>query len=151
VEPAAGEADDAGTEVIPLAKLEVLLHHASKKSMKSLLSRLFCLGLLCVSSSCGWKPQVDPAPITEPWASMDLPVKEDAVVWGSTPTEFKAVHKDGRPLVSSAYALALTKLGWSQTKKEMGDIDYYYFEKSGETLEVQLYDFHNTGVIIRKK
>ncbi len=82
---------------------------------------------------------------------MDLPVKEDAVVWGSNATQFKAVHKDGRPLVSSAYILALTKAGWTQTKKDMGSIDYYDFEKGGEKLQMQLYDFHNTGVIIDKK
>jgi len=82
---------------------------------------------------------------------MDLPVKENAVVWGSEPTKFKAVHKDGRPLVSSAYNLALAKAGWNQTKKEMGSIDYYYFEKGGEKLQMEIYDFHNTGVIIEKK
>lgn len=113
------------------------------------------LGVLGVTllglSSCKWKPEVTAVPITEPWAAMGLPVKENAVVWGSTPTQFKAVHKDGRPLVSSAYAVALMKAGWVQTKKDLGALDYYDFEKGGEKLQLELYDFHNTGVIIEKK
>ena len=118
------------------------------------MQRRFLLGLLGIAllglSACGWKPQVTATPITEPWASMDLPVKENAVVWASTPTELKVVHKDSRALVYTAYNLALAKAGWMPTKKENGDIDYYYYAKGAEKLEMQLYDFHNTGVIIKK-
>ena len=39
-------------------------------------------------TACGWKPDVTAVPVTPPWSAMNLPVKDNAVVWASTPTEF---------------------------------------------------------------
>ena len=65
-----------------------------------------------VLSACGWNPDVTPVQITEPWASMNLPVKEDAVVWGSTDKQFKAAHKADRKAVTTKYVEALTAKGY---------------------------------------
>jgi hypothetical protein len=82
---------------------------------------------------------------------MNLPVEKDAVVWASTPTQFKAVHKAGRAEVGKAYLDALDKAGWKLTKTDKNSMDYFYFEKGGEKLVLNVYDFENTGVIIDKK
>ncbi len=102
-------------------------------------------------AACGWKPTVTAVPLTAPWTAMNLPVEKDAVVWGSTPTQFKAAHKAGREEIGAAYALALTKAGWKQTKKDLGTMDFYDFEKGAEKISLNVYDFENTGVIIDKK
>ena len=47
-------------------------------------------------AACGWKPEVTAVPLTAPWNAMNLPVKENAVVWKSEPNEFRAVHKDDK-------------------------------------------------------
>lgn len=50
--------------------------------------------------SCGWKPEVTAVPMTAPWSAMNLPVKENTVVWKSEPNEFRAVHKDDKKTVT---------------------------------------------------
>lgn len=104
-----------------------------------------------IFTGCGWNPSVKAVPISEPWTSMGLPVEKDAVVWASTSTQFKAVHKAGRPEIAAAYIAALTKGGWKNTKKETGAMDDYDFEKGAEKLHLNVYDFEKTGVIIDKK
>ena len=111
----------------------------------------FVVAALLSLSACGWKPSVQPVAITEPWASMNLPVKENAVVWASTNKQFKAVHKEGRAEIGKAYLAALAKAGWKMTKQDMSAQDYFDFEKGGEKIVLEVYDFENTGVIIDKK
>ena len=118
--------------------------------MKHVLLSLMIFAVLSLSA-CGWKPSVKAVPLTEPWASMNLPVEKDAVVWASTPTQFKAVHKAGRAEVGKAYLEALNKAGWKMTKQDMGSMDFFDFEKGGEKIVLNVYDFENTGVIIDKK
>lgn len=111
----------------------------------------FVVAALLSLSACGWKPSAQPVAITEPWASMNLPVKENAVVWASTDKQFKAVHKEGRAEIGKAYLAALAKAGWKMTKQDMSSQDYFDFEKGGEKIVLEVYDFENTGVIIDKK
>lgn len=118
-----------------------------KMILAFMLAALVAVGL----AACGWKPSVTAVPIGAPWNSMNLPIDKDAVVWGSTPAQFKAVHKAGRDEIGAAYILALTKAGWKQTKKDMGSMDFYDFEKGSEKIQLNVYDFENTGVIIDKK
>ena len=120
--------------------------------MKKTMKTFIWVALIAISlSACGWKPTVTAVPLTSPWKEMSLPVEKDAVVWGSTPTQFKAVHKAGRAEIGAAYILALTKAGWKQTKKDLGSMDFYDFEKGTEKISLNVYDFENTGVIIDKK
>ena len=118
-----------------------------KNTLIFILAALIAIG----SAACGWKPSVTAVPLTAPWVSMNLPVEKDAIVWGSTPLQFKAVHKAGRSEIAAAYILALTKAGWKQTKKDLGSMDFYDFEKDSEKIILKVYDFENTGVIIDKK
>ena len=118
--------------------------------MKSVLLSLIIFAVLSLSA-CGWKPSVTAVPLTAPWTSMNLPVEKDAVVWASTPTEFKAVHKAGRSEVGLKYLEALTKNGWTITKRDTGSMDFFYLEKGGEKIRLNVYDFENTGVIIDTK
>lgn len=118
--------------------------------MKHVLLGLMIFAVLSLSA-CAWKPSVTAVPLTPPWTSMNLPVEKDAVVWASTPTQFKAVHKAGRAEVGKAYLDALDKAGWKLTKTDMGSMDFFDFEKGGEKIQLNVYDFENTGVIIDKK
>ncbi|MEQ1641878.1 MAG: hypothetical protein ABL959_00370 [Pyrinomonadaceae bacterium] len=121
-----------------------------KKTSIALVALLF---IALTLAACGWKPEVTPVPITAPWAGMNLPVKENAVVWGSTPTEFKAVHKDDKKTVTKNYTEALKAQGWTLGKFDTESSGAYVADmtKTGETISVRIYDFNNTGVIIEKK
>ncbi len=99
-------------------------------------------------SACGWNPSVTAVPITAPWDSMNLPVKEDARVWSSNATELKVAHKAGKSEVLAAYEKALTASGWKSAGAEAGTV---IFRKEGKTLEAEIYDFENTGVILTMK
>ena len=103
-------------------------------------------------TACKWKPSVTAVTITKPWSELKLPIEKDAVVWGSTETQFKAVHKDDRKKVADAYKKALEAAGLKMIKFEPAkDMEYYTFEINGIKLEAQFYDFDNTGVIIDVK
>jgi hypothetical protein len=104
-------------------------------------------------AACGWNPSVAEVPITAPWDKMNLPVKDDARVWASDDKTLKVVHKDDRREVAQEYLDALEKDGWKLTAQP-GVRDSgvtFNFEKGGQKIEVDVYDFENTGVIIEKK
>lgn len=103
--------------------------------------------------SCGWSPEVKAVPITAPWSGMNLPVRENAVVWGSTEQQFKAVHKDDKKTVTRNYTEALKAQGWTLGKFDTEASGAYEAElqKGGEKLSLRVYDFDNTGVIIEKQ
>ncbi len=107
---------------------------------------------VCLAASCGWKPEVTAVPITAPWSAMNLPVKENAVVWKSEPTEFRAVHKDDKKTVTKNYTDALKAQGWELGKfDESGDRYIVEMNKGTEKIGLEFYDFDNTGVVIEKK
>ncbi len=102
-------------------------------------------------SACGWKPEVTAVPITAPWSQMNLPVKENAVVWESSDRIFKAVHRDDKKTILKNYTEALQAQGWEPLKFDH-PTDRYVVEmkKGAELIEIEIYDFHNTGVIIKR-
>src|SRR5918997_1579092 len=104
-------------------------------------------------TACGWNPSVAEVPITAPWDKMNLPVKDDARVWASDDKTLKVVHRAARREVAQNYLNAFEKDGWKLTAqpdvREHGVT--FKFEKSGQKIEVDVYDFENTGVIIEKK
>jgi hypothetical protein len=124
-----------------------------EKNMKKSLVVVLGVALLSIGlSACGWKPEVPPVPLTKPWAAMNLPVKENAVVWKSEPNEFRAVHKDDKKTVTKNYTDALKAQGWTVSKFDQnGDRYYVEMSKGTETLNLEFYDFNNTGVLIEKK
>lgn len=102
--------------------------------------------------SCGWKPEVTAVPLTAPWSALNLPVKENAVVWKSDPNEFRAVHKDDKKTVTKNYTDALKAQGWQVGKfDQVGDRYYVEMSKGSEKLNLEFYDFNTTGVLIEKK
>ncbi|HEY0546973.1 MAG TPA: hypothetical protein VGC91_16465 [Pyrinomonadaceae bacterium] len=108
---------------------------------------------LCLAA-CGGKPNVTAVPITPPWSTMNLPVKENAVVWGSTPQEFKAVHTEDKKTVMGKYVDALKAQGWALTNLDDKSADRYYVDmtKGADKIQMEFYDFEkNAGVIIKKK
>lgn len=114
---------------------------------------LICTILIAISlTACGWKPSVSAVPVTAPWSAMNLPVKENAVVWSSTPTEFKAVHKDDKKTVMGKYVDALKAQGWTLDKFDDKSADRFYVDmtKGADKIQIEIYDFENTGVIIKK-
>lgn len=104
-------------------------------------------------TSCTWKPGVSPVTITSPWEQLHLPIADNAVVWGSTATEFKAVHKSSdKKEVTYKYKQVLESQGWKMTKYEPGDITYLYFQSpDGNMYQLESYDFEKTGIIISKQ
>ncbi len=103
--------------------------------------------------SCGWKPEVSAVPITAPWAQMNLPVKENAIVWESGDKIFKAVHKDDKKTILKNYVEALKTQGWQLGNFDDHNPDTFSVDmtKGAEAINLYIYDFHNTGVIIEKK
>jgi hypothetical protein len=123
--------------------------------MKQIILIFVCMAVvaLCLAA-CGWNPSVTAVPITAPWSAMNLPVKENAIVWSSTPTEFKAVHKEDKKAVMGKYVDALKAQGWTMEKFDDTTLKHAYdvvMAKGPEKLEIEFYDFENTGVIINKK
>lgn len=121
--------------------------------MKRYLTVFLAIALLAVClSACGWKPEVSAVPMTAPWSQMNLPVKENAIVWKSEPNIFSAVHKDDKKTVMTSYTEALKSQGWELVKFDSPTDRYVVDMKKGaEQIEMEFYDFHNTGVIIKKK
>ncbi len=113
---------------------------------------LFVATIATCLAACGWKPEVPPVPITAPWTALNLPVKENAVVWKSEPNEFRAVHKDDKKTVTKSYTETLKSQGWKLEKfDESGDRWMLDMSKGSEQLHLEFYDFNNTGVLIAKK
>lgn len=114
------------------------------------LSRISLLIVLvsALAAACGWNPDVKPVAITAPWDSMNLPVKTDAVVWASDAKELKVVHKADKAAMLDAYSKAIEGAGW---KLSNVDGNFISFMKDGKTLELELYDFRNTGAILTLK
>ncbi len=123
-----------------------------EKAMKKTILNITIISLFAaLMISCGWKPEVDAVPITEPWSAMNLPVKENAVVWKSEPKEFRAVHKEDKKTMTKNYTEALKTQGWQLVKfDESGDRYYVEMSKAEEKLNLEFYDFNTTGVVIRK-
>jgi hypothetical protein len=125
-----------------------------KTKMKQTLSIFTCAALIAVFlAACGWKPNVTAVPVTAPWSTMNLPVKEDAIVWASTPQEFKAVHKEDKKTVMGKYVDALKAQGWTLAKfddKSVADRYYVDMAKGADKIQIEIYDFEKTGVIIKK-
>lgn len=104
-------------------------------------------------SACGWNPDVTAVPITAPWSTMNLPVKENAVVWTSKPDQFRAVHNESKKAMLSKYTEALKTGGWKLEKFDDKTSDIYYIDmsKGTEKISIEIYDFNGTGVLIDKK
>ncbi len=118
--------------------------------IKSVIFPAVLLLSICFSA-CGWKPEVSAVPLTAPWNAMNLPIKENAVVWKSDSTEFRAVHKDNKKAVTKSYTDTLKTQGWTLGKfDESGDRFIVEMSKSAEKINLEFYDFDNTGVLIEK-
>lgn len=121
------------------------------KKQTTILALIFvCFGA-AVSAGCGWNPAVTAVPVTAPWDSMNLPIKQDAIVYESSPTELKVLHKDDRAKVAPAYDAAILAAGWKSAGKKAGDEMTNVFQKDGKTLEAYVYPYENTGVILTLK
>lgn len=121
--------------------------------MKRTVAIFTCAALIAVClTACGSKSKVTPVPITAPWSTMNLPLK-DAVVWGSTAQEFKAVHPEDKKTVAGKYVDALKAQGWTLSKfddKSRTDTINIDMAKGADKIQMEFYDFEKTGVIIKK-
>lgn len=108
--------------------------------------------VIAIGATACWNPEVSAVPLTAPWTSLNLPVKDNAIVWKSDPGEFRAVHKEDKKTVTRAYTEALKAQGWELGKfDQSGDRYMIALSKGGEKMEMEIYDFSNTGVVIYKK
>lgn len=121
------------------------------KTLKRYLSIMVLLFISTCLSACGWNPEVTAVPLTAPWTTMNLPVKENAVIWKSEPNEFRAAHKDDKRTVMKSYTDALKSQGWELADfKESGNRFIVDMKKGAENISLEFYDFTNTGVVIKK-
>ena len=120
--------------------------------MKKIVS-VFITATIALSLTACWNPSVAEVPLTAPWDKMNLPINDNARVWASDDKILKVAHKDARREVAQNYLNALEKDGWKLTAQpDVRDHGITFnFEKSGQRIEVEVYDFENTGVIIEKK
>ena len=120
--------------------------------MRKITTTILGISILSIClAACGWKPEVSAVPLTAPWTAMNLPVKENAVVWKSEAKEFRAVHRDDKRAVMKSYTDALKAQGWEPADfKESGDRFYVDMKRGGEVIKLEFYDFSNTGVVIYK-
>ena len=117
---------------------------------KQTISVLAMLILTICLAACGWKPKVSAVTLTAPWTAMNLPVKHNAVVWKSDPNEFRAVHKEDKRTILKNYTDALKAQGWTLGNfNESGDRFEVDMKKGAEPLRLEVYDFDNTGVVIK--
>ncbi len=115
---------------------------------------LLLLALLV--TACSWKPNVTAESVTEPWASMKLPVgNETSIVFRSEPNEFRAVHK-GDAQVASGYVDTLKAQGWEmsdfKTSQEDSALVTADFSKDSEKIALRAYKFDgsSTAVVLEK-
>ncbi len=119
---------------------------------KLLITKVGIALLALLMINCGWKPEVTAVPMTAPWSAMNLPVKDNAIVWKSESNEFRAVHKEDKKSVTKNYTEALKSQGWQVGKfDQSGDRYYVDMSKGTEKLNLEFYDFNNTGVVITKQ
>lgn len=111
------------------------------------------IALAFLISACSWSPSPKAVPVTEPWASLELPVSENAVVWRSEPEEFRAVHKEEKKAVMAKYVEALNAKGWTLGRFDTDSTGAYSseFQRGSDRFGVRIYDSENTGVVIEKK
>ena len=121
--------------------------------MKKILSVFITMATIALTLTACWNPSVAAVPFTPPWDKMNLPIDADARVWASDDKILKVAHKAARREVAQKYLDALEKDGWKLTDQpNVRDHGVTFnFEKSGQKIEVDVYDFENTGVIIEKK
>lgn len=110
------------------------------------------LAISALMAACSWKPEVSAVPLTDPWTRMNLPVKQDAVVWKSDPTEFRAVHRADKRTVTKSYTDSLRSQGWTLVDFSDGGTEFTAeMDRDGEHIALRFYDFDNTGVVIERK
>ncbi|HQZ82637.1 MAG TPA: hypothetical protein PLR83_05410 [Pyrinomonadaceae bacterium] len=118
--------------------------------MKKTAIALVALAMVTLALAACWKPSVNAVPITAPWDKMNLPVKDNAVVWASGAKELKVALKAGKPEVGEAFLKALEKTGWKMSAApDMRETSHFFeLAKDGQKLKLEVYDFENTGVIL---
>jgi len=124
--------------------------------MKKTIASLTCVTMIALflAACSDWKGKLVAVPITAPWDKMNLPVKEDAVVWGSTAKEFKAYHKEGGKIVGKKYVEALTSQGWVLSKFDDKVADTFTIDmtKGSDKLRIEMFenDKHTSVVITQQ-
>jgi hypothetical protein len=124
--------------------------------MKKTIASLACvtiIGLFLMACS-DWKGKLVAVPVTAPWDKMNLPVKEDAVVWGSTAKEFKAFHKDSGKIVLQKYVEALKSQGWVLSKFDDKVADTFTADMTKGSDKIQIWMFEHdkhTSVVITQQ
>lgn len=118
----------------------------------------FVLAFALFFVACGWKPNVESVPISEPWKSYKLPVENaNSIVFRSDAGDFRAVHKGSDPKVINDYATALKAAGWQvgemKTSAEDSALAQADVTKGAEAFTLRAYKFDgsSTAVAIEKK
>jgi hypothetical protein len=121
--------------------------------MKKILLVFITTATITLTLTACWNPSVAEVPITSPWDKMNLPINDDARVWASDDKILKVAHKAARREVAQNYLDALEKDGWKLTDQPdtSEHMVIFKFEKNGQKIDVEVYDFENTGVIIEKQ
>jgi hypothetical protein len=117
---------------------------------KKIMKKLFLIAGFCVALACGREPLKE-VPITEPWQSMELPMENNAKVWASDALQIKLTYSGSREKIVKIYTERFEAHGWVITsRKATPNQCNISFAKANVVLEVEVYDFEQTGVTIRR-
>lgn len=102
---------------------------------------IFVLGIALLLTGC-WKSGFKEVAVTTPWDKMNLPLKENALVYESDDKELRVFNKGKIYEIAEKYINALEKDGWQIIKKESNDVGYTYEYKKNEQ-KIKLYIFED--------
>lgn len=115
------------------------------------MKKILAITVLCLLLASCWNPSVKEVAVTGAWQYMQLPIKSGARVWACDENQLKIVHKAGRKNVTDSYIESFESHGWTLTSQSLDGNEYNLrFAKGNTILDIEIYDFEKTGVIIRK-
>jgi hypothetical protein len=99
---------------------------------KTILFTLFITITALFLAAC-WNPRGKEVAITAPWDKMNLPVKENARIYGSDDKNLRVYHKEKFHVIAERYINALGQDGWEITGKQSEDWRYIFdFKKNDQ-------------------
>ncbi len=112
---------------------------------KSVFFTIFITALLL--TAC-WNPVGKEVAITAPWDQMNLPVKENARVYGSDDKNLRVYHKEAIHVVAEKYINALEKDGWEMTGKQSESWQYIFdFKKNDQKIKAYISEDYDSRLI----
>jgi len=113
---------------------------------KSILTIILTLTALLLTAC--WNPVGKEVAITAPWNKMNLPLKENARVYGSDDKDLRVYHKEAVHVVAERYINALGADGWEITGKQSEGWMYSFdFKKNDQKFKALISEDYESRLI----